>query len=293
MNSTNTYEEHNDVECGDFSKILIFNNKTFDNPILSEYMKGRTKIYNLGSGPSFETVEPTDDNFIICQNHALLAQKKCDLFVFGDLAILQEPNLLPLLSNVKFILVHAPLHHWGPVEPEYDIPFIIRGTKKYFNGYYIFYSAYYNLKTYFEPHIKPLYMNLDINYYSDIVATTELTFPQGHIISTVFMFLCLFKYIKKNAIPTTKASYKKLTWIDETKYVVHYYGILGEKKGDEGRPYNEEIIKLRDPELLQYSSLFIKSKKALFSGTDLMLSFKTHILDLFNYYSKNIEFTLH
>ena len=293
MNSTNTYEEYTDVERDDFSKILMFDSKTFDNPILSEYMKGRTKIYNLGSGPSFETVEPTDDNFIICQNHALLAQKKCDLFVCGDLAILQEPNLVPLLSNVKFLLVHAPLHDWGPVVPEYDIPFIIRETKKHFNGYYIFYSTYFNLKSLFEPHIDPLCINIDINYYRDIVATTELTFPQGHIVSTVFMFLYLFKYIKKKAIPTTNASYKKLTCMDKTKYVVHYYGILGEKKGDEGRPYNEEIIKLRDPELLSYSRLFLERTKFLFSGTDLMLSFKNHILDLFNFYSKNIEFTLH
>ena len=91
-------EEEETKEEEEEPKIIILNSGPNNTShILTDYMKGRTKIYNLGSGPSFETVEPTDDNFIICQNHTILAQKKCDLFVFGDYAILQEPNLVPFI----------------------------------------------------------------------------------------------------------------------------------------------------------------------------------------------------
>jgi hypothetical protein len=272
-------------------KIIILNSGPNNTShILTDYMKGRTKIYNLGSGPSFETVEPTDDNFIICQNHTILAQKKCDLFVFGDYAILQEPNLVPLLSNVKFLLVNSPLHQWGPPIPHYNEQFIINETKKYFKGYYIFHTTY-NLNM--HKHTHPCCL-LNLNYYRQFVNTHAIGFPQAHIVSTCFILIHLLHYQGR---PNIKYSYgkppKELLTISDIKYQIHYYGILGEKPGDKGRPYSEIITKLRDPTILARGKQFIANHPSMGSGTAQMLSFKTHILDIYRYFSESIDFTLH
>ena len=286
-----TKEEETKEEEEEEPKIIILNSGPNNTShILTDYMKGRTKIYNLGSGPSFETVEPTDDNFIICQNHTILAQKKCDLFVFGDFAILQEPNLLPLLSNVKFLLVNSPLHQWGPPVPQYNEQFIINETKKYFKGYYIFHTTY-NLNM--HKHTHPCCL-LSLNYYRQFVNTHAIGFPQAHIVSTCFILIHLLKYQGR---PNIKYSYGKppqeLLTISDIKYQIHYYGILGEKPGDKGRPYSEIITKLRDPTLLARGKQFIANHPSMNSGTAQMLSFKTHILDIYRYFSESIDFTLH
>ena len=135
---------------------------------------------------------------------------------------------------------------------------------------------------------------MNLNYYKQFVNTIRIPFPQAHIVSTCFILIHLLHYQGR---PNIKYSYgkppKELLTISDIKYQVHYYGILGESKGHIGRPYSEIITTLRDPALLEAGRHFVAKHQGMNSGHPQMLGFKTHILDIYKYFSESIDFTLH
>ena len=214
------------------------------------------------------------------------------MFCFGDDPVLDEPDLLPLLANVKFLFICDPLHKNGPPIPTMNAHYIINRTKEYFKGHYIFFTTYNKMHKHDVPFI---YLNL--NYYYQVAGQRCLAFPQSHICTTVFILMHLLQYKLKNPHHirplSTRHPPQKLVTISDNKYEVHYYGILGESEGHIGRPYSEKITKLRNQKMLQGQYDFVKKHPSLNSGNPQMLAFKTHILGIYNYFSETIDFTLH
>lgn len=210
--------------------------------ILRDYCKNKKEIVILGSGPSFKTVEPSDDKLIICINHTIYLQKKCDVYFCADKNMFDKIiTHFDHINNIKFIIFSNPLHNMGIIDKKYGYNYVYSELKKkgYIN-YIIPWNAipsdipygYYDCVNKNWLNENNQYITLNLNYYQSIIKHIRF-YPDHIIVPTIFIYRFLMQF----------DSSKKKDVINENNYSLHYYGVgVLDKINPRSRTHNKFLL---------------------------------------------------